>query len=137
MDIEFAINWLLQRTGEKQEYISSFNFAVKRSYYETLLYSVMGLERLYTTGRNGKQQQLKQRIPAVIKNASAKEIEKIYELRSAFAHGSISMVEEYISEENWSLAQKAFTILICSIRELVRNNARQFEFQINISYSCS
>jgi len=134
---EKTIKWLFQRVAEKQEYVSSFNLALRRDHYEILLYSIMGLERLYTKGKNGTTHQLKQRLPVVFNHITAKDIENIYNLRSKFAHGNISLIDEYITAEDWQLSQKALVLLLLSIRELVKNDATKINFQIEISHSYS
>ena len=97
----------------------------------------MGLERLYTEGKTGTTHQLKQRLPIVFDHITAKEIGKIYDLRSNFAHGKLSLIDECITAEDWQLSQKALVLLLLSIRELVKNDATKINFQINISYSYS
>ena len=134
---EKTIRWLFKRIEEKHEYVSSFNLALRRNHYEILLYAIMGLERLYTEGKNGTKHQLKQRLPVVFDHITAKEIGRIYELRSAFAHGNISLVEEFISNEDWQLSQNAVVLLLLSIRELVKNDATNINFKIDISHSYS
>ena len=110
--------------------------------YEALLYSVIGLESLFTEPKSRNiTYQLKKNIAAVFPSLQEADLNKVYKLRSKFVHAGsdISFLDSFIGFANDSTLKEslelASAILIESIRLLIRSQASRFVFKETTSYS--
>lgn len=119
---------------------AALSYAINRDGYESLLYSIMGLEAVYTKDDKMIKQQLKDSIPKVIGYISEEEINELYKLRSEFVHGDIAYPMCGKDDHDYSknaLVQKAAVVLLETIRLLVQNNATKIRvINGHISYIC-
>lgn len=102
---------------------SAFSHAVNKDYMDSLLYTFIGLESVYTFKSGFTKVQLKTSIPIVIDYISADEIETLYGLRSDFAHGNITLPmygeRDFAAHVNYLLIQKLSRAFLDTIRLLV------------------
>jgi hypothetical protein len=129
--------------------LNSFCFLFKPLHQgEKLLYSVMGLEAVYTSREAGKGAQLRQNIPRLIdvdrllKGKDYKKIlKKIYGQRSAFIHGGKNLPNPFrpslyspkdVSEHDmdlWEARTYAFILLVESLRRVSLLNYKEIVFE--------
>ena len=112
--------------SEARAWVSLSN-ALNHIGYESLLYSIIGLEYVYTKSEKKVKKQLQEAIPTVIKGVTAEEIKELYRIRSDFVHGSLPFPlygEKNITLEFFNV-NKAAAILLETVRLLVENNANR------------
>ncbi len=114
---------------------------------EKLLYNIMALEALYSSGRGGIGAQLRNNIPRYVDtqkllngNESDVIIRKLYDQRSRYIHGSKNLpnpfrpmiypVEdvENFDVELWEAKTYAFLILVETLRKLANSNSDTLAF---------
>lgn len=107
--------------------LTALTYAMNRSNIERIFYSVVGFESVYTKSEKRVRQQLKETIPVIFPSISENDADLFYTLRSDFAHGDIEFPDYYNTKYYWNnmddVAQKAISLLIMTVRELVLNNA--------------
>lgn len=118
------------RTLSKARPLTALSYALNRSNYERTFYSVVGLESVFTNSEKHVRRQLKSVIPKIFSYVTEEEIDLIYTKRSDFAHGDIYFPDFYESSKItscWSdltnAAQTSTSLLIMTLRELVKNDA--------------
>ncbi|MPM44671.1 hypothetical protein SDC9_91350 [bioreactor metagenome] len=91
---------------------------------------MIGLESVYIKGEHKVKRQLKDIIPKVFSFVSEEDIEMLYKLRSELVHGDIIFPifyenndMSYSSIKYWESAKKASTLLMMTIRLLVKYDA--------------
>ena len=146
--IEDCWKWICNNTmmgvpGKKEPvYFTVLSYLLNRYDYEALLYSVIGLESLFTEPKSRNiSYQLKKNIAAVFPSLQEADLNKVYKLRSKFVHAGsdISFLDSFIGFANDSTLKEslelASAILIESIRLLIRSQASRFVFKETTSYS--
>lgn len=110
--------------------LTALTYALNRSNFERTFYAVVGLESVFTKDEKGVRKQLKTAITKIFPNVSENDIDLFYNKRSDFAHGDIIFPDYYENAKNsyhWSdltnAAQKSTSLLIMTLRELIKNNA--------------
>lgn len=111
-------------TSEARAWVA-LSYAVNHSGYESLIYSILGLEAVYTKSEKKVKEQLRNSIPIAIDHVAEDDINAIYKLRSEFVHGDISLplYGERDDLSQYMLVQKAGGLLLETVRNLVRNHA--------------
>lgn len=110
---------------------SAFSHAVNKDYMDSLLYTFIGLESVYTFKSSFTKVQLKTSITIVIDYISADEIEKLYGLRSGFAHGNTTLPFygeiDLAAHLNYLLIQKLSRAFLDTIRLLVIHDSTKIK----------
>lgn len=115
-------------------------YLLNRDEHESLLYSVIGLEFLYSA-RAGIENKLKKRIPFMFPTVTEEQIENIYNRRSEFVHGKVemSMCKDYTDMMDGIFPFDEASFLACAIfietiRKMIKNNAARIAFDVQDSY---
>lgn len=123
--------------------IAALTYVLNREYHESLVYSIIGLESLYTPkNTHGISYKLQKRIPTLFPGVSAKQIRDIYAARSEFTHGGkrIGLYESFneLMEDEAYFVQPAslsIALLIETLRRLIAHDAHQLDFRENITFT--
>lgn len=113
-------------TSEARAWVSLSN-GLNHVGYESLLYSIIGLEYVYAKNERKVKQQLRESIPIVLPEVTSEEIETLYKIRSDFVHGSLAFPlfgEDNLIQE-YSNVKLAAGILLKTVRLLVENDANR------------
>ena len=92
-----ALMWIKNHTslcGNRNKSPSAFSaltYVFNRQYHEGLIYSIIGLESIYSPGKSGISYTLQKRINKFFPMISKDEIKKMYALRSKFVHGELAI----------------------------------------------
>lgn len=130
-------NWIQKHHKYKKDSLISearpltaLTYAINRSNFERTFYAVVGLESVFTKDEKRVRQQLKTAITKIFPNVNENDIDLFYDKRSDFAHGDIIFPDYYDNSKDsyhWSdltdTAKKTTSLLIMSLRELVKNHA--------------
>lgn len=111
---------------------TALSYVINRNSYESLLYSIMGLEAVYTKDNKRIKEQLRQSVPKVIDYISEDDINELYKLRSEFVHGDIAYPMYGENNHDYSkgkLITKAAAVLLETIRLLVQNKATKIRVE--------
>lgn len=119
---------------------AALSYTINRNGLESLFYSIMGLEAVYTNGNKGIKKQLRETVPRVINYITENDINELYKLRSEFVHGDIAY-PVYGSNEHFyyesDIIIKAAIVLLETVRLLVQNNATKIRLiDGNVKYIC-
>ena len=106
-----------------------------------MLWSLVGIEALYTKGEAGLAEQVKHKSQAFLgrQDAYKKEIAKMYDFRSRFVHGDLDFpgyltpYESEGAERRYQEGLKASNdlataVLVASIQELIRRDCKGLDF---------
>ena len=130
-------NWIQKHHKYKKDLLTSearpltaLTYAINRSNFERTFYAVVGLESVFTKDEKGVRRQLKKVITKAFPDVSEEDIDLFYSKRSDFAHGDIIFPDYYENSKNsyhWSeltdVAKKTTSLLIMTLRELIKNHA--------------
>ncbi len=115
--------------------LTALSYVLNRSPFECLLYSLIGLESVFTKDEHHVKAQLKSNIPLVFEFINDNDIEMFYKMRSNFVHGDIIFpnyydrkIMNYKEIKYYKHAEKAACLLLLTIRLLVRNDALKIIF---------
>lgn len=121
---------------------STLTYIFNRNFHESLIYSTIGLESVYSPGKSGISSALQKRITTFFPSVEKEQIRNIYNLRSKFVHGEMmignyNMIDEIV--ENEIAIEKetllAIILLLETVRILISQNAEKIDFKESISYS--
>ena len=145
-----ALMWIKNHTslcGNRNKSPSAFSaltYVFNRQYHEGLIYSIIGLESIYSPGKSGISYTLQKRINKIFPMISKDEIKKMYALRSKFVHGELAIsncdltVETLDDYERFSgTSFMAMSLLFETVRMLIANDADSINFTEIISYDFS
>lgn len=145
-----ALMWIKNHTslcGNRNKSPSAFSaltYVFNRQYHEGLIYSIIGLESIYSPGKSGISYTLQKRINKIFPMISKDEIKKMYALRSKFVHGELAisncdlLVETLDDYEQFSgTSFMAMSLLFETVRMLIANDADSINFTEIISYDFS
>lgn len=145
-----ALMWIKNHTslcGNRDKSPSAFSaltYVFNRQYHEGLIYSIVGLESIYSPGKSGISYTLQKRINKIFPMISKDEIKKMYSLRSKFVHGELAIsncdltVETLDDYERFSgTSFMAMSLLFETVRMLIANDADSINFTETISYDFS
>ena len=145
-----ALTWIENHTslcGNRDKSPSAFSaltYVFNRQYHEGLIYSIIGLESIYSPGKSGISYTLQKRINKIFPMISKDEIKKMYSLRSKFVHGELAIsncdltVETLDDYERFSgTSFMAMSLLFETVRMLIANDADSINFTETISYDFS
>ena len=137
-----AFSWLKQYT-KLQEYcpeppvpFTILTYLFNRDSHESLLYSVIGLENLYSAKSKNIAEKLYQRIAYIFPTITQEQIKSMYASRSDFVHGKISIpiYKDYGYFDFDDVSILACALLLETMRKLAANNATQILFDVYRSY---
>ncbi len=130
------------KTPTEHRSITALTYALNRTPSEQLFYSVLGLESIFTKDEKNAKRQLLNNIQHVFPFVTKDDIERIYKLRSEFAHGDLIFPLFYHQDEThwravnyWKPAQSASALLLLSIRLLVSQNIDSLAFNCTDQYT--
>jgi hypothetical protein len=142
-----TFNWIksytkLQEDGQKPPIpFTMLTYLFNRDSHESLLYSVIGLENLFSKNDKGISYTLQNRINYLFPSITIEQIKYIYQQRSNFVHGKIKMNlyndYSYTSNEDFQFDDAAIlacALLMETIRLLVKNNATKISFSEQLSH---
>lgn len=117
------------KDSTEHQAITALTYALNRTPSEQLFYAVVGLESIFTKNEKQAKEQLKQGITKEFPFVEEKQVAKIYQYRSEFAHGDLIFPLYYDQHEtHWRAidyrkpAHTASALLLMSIRTLVARN---------------
>ena len=147
LSFEQTFSWIKQYTNLHKETqkppvaFTALTYVLNREEHESLLYSVIGLESIYTPGSKGISYALQHRINHVFPSVTKEQVKDIYNKRSKFVHGEPKM---NIYEDNTDILNGVFqfdeepilaiALLIESIRILIANNSSKIVFDEQITH---
>lgn len=147
LDFTNTFSWIkkytkLQDDGQKPPVpFTMLTYLLNRDGHESLLYSVVGLENLYSTKDTGISYKLQNRINYLFPSITKEQIRNIYKQRSDFVHGKVRMnlCKDYSDVMNGDLQFDDSAILACALlmetmRLLVKNNATTLSFSEQLSH---
>ncbi len=148
LTFEQTLDWIKCNTNLCNEHskpciaFSLLTYAFNRESHESLLYSVIGLESIYTPTDRGISDKFQKRINCIFPSITKEQIKNIYNKRSKLVHGEmiINTYKDYFSFSDNGIsyddeeAQLAIALLTESIRLLIANNATKLIFNEQISY---
>ena len=138
--------WINNNTslcGKKEAspvYFTCYTFLYNRTEYESLIYSVVGLESILVSNQKRFTGVFKSRLHALFPDVDLKEINKVYDLRSKFVHGekSFSLYDSFVEFDDDESIQKATCLAKAMLEEIIRmliaNDAVSICFKETISY---
>ena len=147
--IQQAWNWiannsnLCKRKSDTPPALAALSYVLNRQYPEVLMYSIIGLESIFTAKESKNTNYLLQnRITHLFPSVTKTDIKNMYQLRSEFVHGNkrigilYSIDDQIENEEDYkNNAMLSAALLIESIRILIAHNAAEIEFQQTISHT--
>lgn len=147
--IQQAWNWiannsnLCKRKSDTPPALAALSYVLNRQYPEVLMYSIIGLESIFTAKESRNTNYLLQnRITHLFPSVTKTDIKNMYQLRSEFVHGNkrigilYSIDDQIENEEDYkNNAMLSAALLIESIRILIAHNALGIEFQQTISHT--
>ena len=142
-------NWITKNTSIFQKghlsspSFSAISYILNRELHESLVYSTIGLESLFCPKESKSTKYLlSKRIPRVFSNIEESDIKKLYEARSNIVHGNIETGNFYFAREiiqtDESITKACVlgaTLLVESIRTLIKRNATHYVFREKIEYN--
>ncbi len=147
LDYSKAFLWIKNYTKLQEDSqtppvpFTMLTYLFNRDSHESLLYSVIGLENLYSAKNGGIAYTLQNRINYLFPSITKEQIKSIYSQRSDFVHGKIkiSMCEDYSDTINGFLQFDDAAILACALlletmRMLAANEASKITFNEQLSH---
>lgn len=157
LNISKTWEWLLKResfinamsSNPIERALSSFTHIFQSDNYDDLFYSLIGIEAIYTKGKQGILEQLREKStllfgePENYKNS----LSKMYDIRSRFIHGNlnfpskyyiydgIKQFDEFMSKEYEQCLEIAEALLVGTIQQFVIRNAESLKFNLQIEFS--
>lgn len=105
LQIRQTWNWMLKRKdfinamGSKpiERALSAFTHIFDANNYEDLFYSLIGIEAIYTSGKQGVLEQLREKSVAIFGEPEnyKNSLSKMYDIRSRFMHGTLNFPSKY------------------------------------------
>lgn len=147
LSFEQTFSWIKKYTNLQEEIqkppvaFTALTYVLNREEHESLLYSVIGLESIYTPGIKGISYALQRRINHIFPSVTKEQVKDLYSKRSKFVHGELKMniYEDYTDILNGVFQfdkepMLAVALLIESIRILIANNSSKIVFDEQITH---
>lgn len=142
-----AVTWIKKYTNLHENKVrspvafSALTYVLNREPHESLLYSVIGLESIYSPDNHGISNTLQKHINHIFPSITKEQIKSIYRKRSDFVHGKekINLYKDNSDIMNGifpydDVAFLATALLFETIRKLIANDATKIIFHEQISY---
>lgn len=148
--------WLLKRenfinamsSNPIERALSAFTHIFKAENYDDLFYSLIGIEAIYTDGKQGILEQLRKKSSAIFGEPEnyKNSLSKMYDIRSRFMHGNlnfpskyyrydaIEQFDEFIQEEYTQCIEMAESLLVATIQQFVIRNAETLNFNLQTEF---
>lgn len=149
-------NWLLKRTGfisaigesPIERALSAFTHIFDEHDYEDLFYSLIGIEAIYTSGKQGVLEQLREKSAAIFGEPEnyKNSLNKMYDIRSRFMHGTLNFpskyyiydgreeFDEFMHKEYIQCLEMAEAILVATIQQFVINDAEELNYYLTAKF---
>jgi hypothetical protein len=111
-----------------------------------LLWSMIGIEALYVTGKAAIMEQVRERVQHFLgrQNTHKKKIAQMYEFRSRFVHGVVDFPGLYLigdadprfekySDEQGETVNIAVAILVATLQEIIRRGWKGLTFETTVN----
>ena len=151
-------NWLINRLNYSLKIgntpanraMNAFSYQFNAENYEDLFYALLGLEALYNTSTSdGIMKQISNKTSILFGEPVKykKSINQMYQIRSAFVHGSLNFpnkfymydadteFESFYFDKYDDALKTAQSLLVASLRLLIKNNAVEFKTKTSIVYN--
>lgn len=132
---------LLHTTERSPVIFGALTYILNRECHESLIYSIIALESVYTPNSKGISNTLQKRITTVFPAITKEQIKQIYAKRSKYVHGEIKIglfpfYDEVMEDDHdfYDSATLATAMLIETLRILIANNSVSFVFYENITF---
>lgn len=147
LTVNQVVSWIKKHTNLHENKVkcpvafSALSYVLNREDHESLLYSVIGLESIYSPDNHGISNALQKRINHIFPLITKEQIKNIYKKRSDFVHGKekIHLYNDYTDMMNGifpydNVSFLATALLFETIRKLIANDATKIIFHEQISY---
>lgn len=156
LTIKQTWNWILKRKdfinamGSKpiERALSAFTHIFDANNYEDLFYSLIGIEAIYTSGRQGVLEQLREKSIAIFGEPEnyKNSLSKMYDIRSRFMHGTLNFpskyyiydgieeFDEFMRKEYSQCLEMAEALLVATIQQFVINDAEDLNYHLQIEF---
>lgn len=123
--------------------LNALSYSFNANNYENLFYTLLGIEALYNTDRSdGMMEQIRTKTVCLLGEPEKfkKRISNMYSIRSSFVHGSLNFpskfniydakeeFEKFMYKDYMPTVITAQSILLATLRELIRHNASEMVF---------
>lgn len=156
LPIKQTWNWVLKRKdfinaiGSKpiERALSAFTHIFDANNYEDLFYSLIGIEAIYTSGKQGILEQLREKSVAIFGEPEnyKNSLSKMYDIRSRFIHGALNFpskyyiydgieeFDEFMMKEYSQCLEMAEALLVATIQQFVINDAEDLNYHLQIEF---
>lgn len=156
LNIRKTWKWLLDREdfidamGNKpiERALSSFTYIFNSENYEDLFYSLIGIEAIYTKGKQGILEQLREKSASVFGEPEnyKNTLNKMYDIRSKFIHGSlnfpskyyiydgIAQFDKFTLEDYSQCLEMAEALLVATIQQFVIKNKETLKYNLEAKF---
>lgn len=156
LTIKQTWNWILKRKdfinamGSKpiERALRAFTHIFDANNYEDLFYSLIGIEAIYTSGRQGVLEQLREKSIAIFGEPEnyKNSLSKMYDIRSRFMHGALNFpskyyiydgieeFDEFMRKEYSQCLEMAEALLVATIQQFVINDAEDLNYHLQIEF---
>lgn len=142
LSLNQTFEWIKHHTNLLHNAVASpvifgaLTYILNRECHESLIYSIIALESIYSPNSKGISYTLQKRITTVFPTVTKEQIKQIYAQRSKYVHGETKIglfpfYEEIMEndDEFYESATLATAILLESLRLLIANNSTSFVFR--------
>ncbi len=156
LNIKKTWEWLLKRenfvkamsSNAIERALSSFTYLFNSDNHEDLFYSLIGLEAIYTKGKQGISEQLREKSIALFGEPEnyKSSLSKMYDIRSKFIHGSLNFPSKYYIYDGLEQFDKFETqeyiqclkiseaLLVATIQQFVIRDAETLDYSLTIQF---
>lgn len=156
LNIRETWKWLLKREdfihtiGKKpiERALNAFTYIFDANDYEDLFYSLIGIEAIYASGKQGILEQLREKSSAIFGEPEnyKNSLNKMYDTRSRFIHGDLNFPSKYhiydgieefdnfMMKEYIQSLEMAEAILVATIQQFVINDAETLEHHLLVEF---
>lgn len=156
LQIRQTWNWMLKRKdfinamGSKpiERALSAFTHIFDANNYEDLFYSLIGIEAIYTSGKQGVLEQLREKSVAIFGEPEnyKNSLSKMYDIRSRFMHGTLNFpskyyiydaieeFDEFMIKEYTQCLEMAEALLVATIQQFVINDAEELKYHLLVEF---
>lgn len=148
LSIYQTFNWikqytnLLNTTNKSPVIFGALTYILNRQCHESLIYSIIALESIYSPNSKGISNTLQKRITTVFPTITKEQIKQMYAKRSKYVHGEIKMglfpFDDEVIEDDMDFSETATlatAMVVESLRLLIANNSTAFVFHENITFN--
>ena len=149
-------DWLLRRenfinamsSNPIERALSAFTHIFQAENYDDLFYSLIGIEAIYTDGKQGILEQLRKKSSAIFGEPEnyKNSLSKMYDIRSRFIHGNLNFPSKYyrydgieqfdnfMKKEYTQCLEMAEALLVGTIQQFVIRDAETLNFNLQTEF---